>query len=178
MQYSLDVEVWLNDHTGLLHYMAEKFHLLYEDVRQEAAVTILSIIRKRGPFAYDPTGYFIRALQMHFTEMVKEILPTVSLDEPFSDKNIGTLGDLLPMPTPTTEEDHYRTDRRAQILHDALHKLPLEEQLYLCQVHKLTAYTTTSGPRMPRYNRPKNSICICAYRRLRTDEQLRACLES
>lgn len=92
-----------------------------------------------------PISYALASVRMHISQshiaIRERAIPTVSLDMPITEDGL-TLGDLIVADHPI-EEDQVLEDQRIQAVHEALRRLPLEDQKYLRRVYELNAFDPT-----------------------------------
>jgi DNA-directed RNA polymerase specialized sigma24 family protein len=137
-----------------------------DDLAQDLAIDILEHPRP----VENPIPYY-RVVLRHMA-IKRSYLPSIrSLDMPVYRDCETPLGETLP--APPEAPDHTRTDRRTDVLYAALRKLPLEEQMYLREVHHLNAYNPVPVPgQRPNYDRSRHTMSQQVYPRLRNDQQL------
>lgn len=160
----------------MISNIAEKYHLEYEDLYQEAYL----LAHKRLdvlPTKANPRAYLQRAILSHLHSLAVRERWTFSLDEPIQEDEDETYADRLQDLTLVVDErDLQRLSERAQALYAALKRLPLEEQQYLREIFQLNAFDP-----VPLYPYCLNNPCRTraavqsrVYRALRRDTQLQA----
>jgi DNA-directed RNA polymerase specialized sigma24 family protein len=163
----------------VIRRVARSYGLDVEDLTQDLVVKML----ERPRSLKNPTAYYTATVQgMAITRASKDLgAPHLSLDVPAYASSDLTLADILPAGPVGMEEDHRTEDAHATIVYAALQRLPLDEQEYLCEVHRLTSYMPTdTGVRLRTQRRretrsrrnTRHNIHLSAYRRLRKDQVL------
>jgi DNA-directed RNA polymerase specialized sigma24 family protein len=151
-----------------------------EDLRQVAAIEVL-ISYDRACRTGHPRPYLQRVIRNTAYDYVREYAVSsemISLDAPVSEEDVTPLSEKLPAPA-EYPVDHTEHDCKCTALYAALRRLPLEEQIYMREVHQLNAFNPLP-PRWdvkPRYDRTRSAMSHTAYHRLRTDRELAASLE-
>lgn len=167
----------LHQATPMMRNIADKYHLEYDDLYQEAYLLAhkrLNVL----PQKQNPRGYLQRAIQSHLIKLAIKDRWMLSLDEPVSDEeDEETYADRLPAPVQMEDEQaSTRMEQRIQALYAALRNLPLEEQTYLREVFQLNAFEPVPLYPYCRNNahRSRPAIRRRAYQVLRRDSELRA----
>lgn len=172
--------------TKMLQRLACDWKVDFEDLYQEAALTVLTMWQEGDFNEPHPPAYAKRAIRFDLIDMYIDqptarkfrtsVSASVSLDAPISAENDAPLFELIPESSPV--EDGTRQDWLAQALYEALWKLPLEEQAYLREVYQLNAFLPRwmDRSRKPDYSRARGNICHTAFNRLRRDKELAAAI--
>lgn len=154
-----------------LIHIASKSNLELDDLSQDAFIVAIEALGKIQELR-NPHAYAIMAIRHHTFNLLRQKHPCISLDEPAHDERETPLAETLAATEPIPH-DEVREDHRTCALYAALSRLPLEEQMYLRQVHAVNAYQPVLKiDRKPNYNRSKPSMSKSAYTRLRKDKEL------
>lgn len=155
-------------------HLAHKWHLDIDDVRQDIAEIILTTLPRIPERGRDKKTYLAVTINNHFRARHDEKYShqpahILSLDEPLSDDpECSTLADILEVP-PVMPANERRQIQREQALYDALHRLHIDEQLYLQRVYKLFAFCPSNEPPT---GRTDHSVAVSSYRKLRRNTTL------
>lgn len=147
------------------------FEELYQDTFLFLASMHGKIASKRNPIAYARAS--VRMYIIRSRAIVREqSMLTMSLDTPITEDGL-TLGDLLAADHPE-ERDELAEDQRIQAVHEALRRLPLEDQKYLRRVYKLNSFDPVPLYPYSLNNRNSKDVIISqhAFRALRRDTLL------
>jgi hypothetical protein len=128
--------------------VASSYNADIEEVRQEAALYLLT----HGVSPLITLKYYLIQVVIGDRHTTKSIQASCSLDVPLNEDGDLTLADLLPDRCLGSEEDHARCDQKVAAVHEALRRLPLEEQKYLCEVYSIYGYEPTA-PAEARFRR-------------------------
>lgn len=170
----VNVVTLLDARRGYISRLASKYHLEFDDLYQSCAVVALEKIDET---VSNPQAYLSGCIRIQAMLMAKHShqLQPLSLDMPFED-HTDCLADLLPAPEPLSDRERAATERHITAVHQALHRLPREEQDYLQQVYHLTSFRPLSRPGCNKVRRDhtKNVLSNMAYKHLRKDAALAA----
>ncbi len=167
----------LNQAAPMLRNFAKRSRRDYDEVWQIAAVAALEQY-ERAQSVENPRAYLHRVIR---NAILKSLhvppIQFLSLDAPVAQGSEMTYADYLVSPDPVPC-DTAREQQQMTALYQALNRLPLEDQVYLCRVHGIIAYTPvlpTEGRfavKFPDLTRTNNALGTHAYHWLRRDEAL------
>ncbi len=157
----------------MLRNLAHKCNVDVEDLRQASAVDALASF-DQAMAARNPRAYMQTVIKHAAVDYISTCRYEISLDKPLTEESDTTLSDMLAAPA-DVPQDYTELDARCAILHTALKKLPLEEQMYIREVYDLNAFNPVPRwDRKPNYHRSRKTMSKMALRRLRADQELKA----
>lgn len=159
--------------------LAVRHHADPDDLQQETALRLLlqapTIAAQRNPASYS-IGIARKLLLMaRSQDHHRSVVNPLSFDAPLSVSDEVNLQELTCPPLLLNACDTTQKDRLIACVHTALRRLPLEEQLYLCEVHHITAYEPMGQSKRSydlRQRRERNLARINGLRHLRQDTEL------
>jgi DNA-directed RNA polymerase specialized sigma24 family protein len=176
------VETILSTIRGRLVNLASAYRADVDDLQQDVAMALLEMQDKMlslsNPYAYaiGIARFIVR--QYGSQQHHHSVLTALSLDAPLAEDM--SLLDVVASPSSPASDDRDDEDKKAGVVYDALRRLPLEEQLYICDVYQLHAYIP-AGQIKRHYDLHDRSqrylLRANAYRHLRQDGTLAAALE-
>lgn len=149
----------------LLSQLARNYRLDQDDLVQEAACLILETLPKID-LSRDPVPYLRIVVRRQIWFIAYRKNPFMSSLEEQTEDGLAlkdTLSDTSTLPDE-------QADRRKKATHAALRRLPLDEQLYMRQIHALSFDVINRGTRP--LNRTRKAIGPSAYAHLRADQKL------
>jgi DNA-directed RNA polymerase specialized sigma24 family protein len=168
----------------MLRKLATRLGYAYEELYQIAALAALERY-ERAQETRHPREYLHAcmryAIMDHYWKTIHRSLHPLSLDAPLDEEGRITYADLLASPEPVSRVSEQEKSRRAA-LYEALSRLPLEEQRYLCRVYGIGDYTPTLptegrfAGRRPDSPRSDAALSSHAYNWLRRDIALAGAL--
>jgi DNA-directed RNA polymerase specialized sigma24 family protein len=174
----------LHQATPMLQALAKRLGLDYEELFQMAALAALERYERSLEISH-PRKYLHAcmryAIMDHCYRSIHRSLHPLSLDAPLDEEGRITYADLLVSPDPVSRVSEQEKSRTAA-LYEALSRLPLEEQRYLCRVYHIHDYTPTLptegrfAGRLPDSPRSNTAISSHAYNWLRRDTALAGAL--
>jgi DNA-directed RNA polymerase specialized sigma24 family protein len=174
----------LHQATPMLQALAKRLGYAYEELYQMAALVALERY-ERAQQTHHPRKYLHAcmryAIMDHYWKTIHRSLHPLSLDAPLDGRI--TYADLLASPEPVSRVSEQEKSRTAA-LYEALSRLPLEEQQYLCRVYGIGDYTPTLptegrfAGRLPDSPRRNTALSSHAYNWLRRDRALAGALAS
>jgi hypothetical protein len=162
----------------MLNNIAYRCHVPLEDLYQEAAL-VATLRFEQACTADRPRAYLQSAIRLAALTYVSHTYhddAALSLDAPLNEEHKCSLGELLADRSENAQDQAEEIDARCAALHHALHRLPLEEQLYLREVHHLYSFNPLppDWDVKPNYHRSRSAMSHAAYGRLRRDQELAA----
>jgi hypothetical protein len=154
-------------------HLAHKWHLDIDDVRQDIVEIIMTTLPRIPERGRDKRTYLAVTINNHFRARYDEKYTHrpahISLDEPLSDDpECSKLADILEAPS-VMPVDEARRVQQEQALYDALHRLHIDEQLYLQRVYKLFAFSPANEQPT---GRTDHSVAVSSFRKLRKNAAL------
>ncbi len=166
----------LRQASPMLRNFAKRYDRDYDELWQIAALAALEQYEK-AQRVENPRAYLHRVIRNAILKTLPMSIQFLSLDAPVAQGSEMTYADYLVSPDPVPC-DTAREQQQMTALYQALNRLPLEDQVYLCRVHGIIAYTPTLptegrfAARSPNFTCTNSALGAHAYHWLRRDEAL------